>query len=198
MAWMAWVATLQLLSPVFLAIALSGCALAGVWLARSRCIRLVRRVRFLIVAIFVLFAGFTPGEAIWPAVQSLSPSREGMVLAVEHVGRLLAVVLCVALLLERLSLSRLVGGLYALLRPFHRIGLPAEALAVRLMLVLRYVESAPPGAWREWLEDSPEVGAAGCEAIVIGRERLGRRDGALLLALGALVLLAVWQAGARS
>lgn len=186
--WMACVVVLQVLSPVPLAVAAGLCALAGWRFAPSRSLKLLRRVRFLVLAILVLFAGFTPGEALVPALPEFSPSREGLVLAAEHVGRLVAVVLCVALLLEGLPVSRLVGGLHALLRPLGWLGLPTERLAVRLMLVLRYVESAPAAAWRDWLEDDG-INGNGADRIVIAREALAWRDlAALLLALGAAAL----------
>lgn len=187
--WMACVVILQVLSPMALAVATGLCAIAGWWFAPSRSQKLLRRVRFLILALLVLFAGFTPGEALLPAFPEFSPSREGLALAAEHVGRLIAVVLCVALLLEALSVSRLVGGLHALLRPLGRLGLPAERLAVRLMLVLRYVESTPAAAWRDWLEDDASNGN-GTDRIVFAREALAWTDlTALLLVLG---LVALW------
>ncbi|WP_422614270.1 FimV/HubP family polar landmark protein [Aromatoleum evansii] len=192
--WMACVVVLQFLSPPALAVALAFCALAGWWLAPSRSLKLLRRVRFLILAILVLFAGFTPGEALLSGFPGLSPSREGVTLAAEHVGRLIAVVLCVAVLMEGLPVSRLVGGLHALLSPLGRVGLPTERLAVRLMLVLRYVESAPPASWREWLT-SDGSGGNGTEKIVFARELLAWREWTLLLAM--FVVAVLWFGVAR-
>lgn len=187
--WMACVVVLQILSPMALAIATGLCAISGWWFAPSRSLKLLRRIRFLILAILVLFAGFTPGEALLPAFPELSPSRDGLMLAAEHVGRLVAVVLCVALLLEGLPVSRLVGGLHALMRPLGRLGLPVERLAVRLMLVLRYVESAPAAAWRDWLEDDG-IDRDDTDRIVFAREVLAGKDlAALVLLLG---LAALW------
>lgn len=180
--WVVAVTTLQFLPLPALAAALAVAALAVRRFALSRGLRLLRRIRFLLLAIVVFFAGFTPGEALWVAIPGASPTREGILLAIEHAARLVAVVLCVAILLERLSPNRLVGGLYALLRPFERVGLPADRLAVRLMLVLRYVEAAPPGAWRLWLEvGEPPAGAE--PPITISRELMGRREVVLLVML---------------
>lgn len=134
---------------------LTGLALFGsiaVWVAPARSGRLLRRVRVLLVAIVVLFCGFTPGEAIlvdWPAV---SPSREGAMLAFAHGGRLVCAVLCVAMLMELLPPVRLIAGVHALLAPFAALGLPAERIAVRTLLVLQHVETAAPRQWREWLQ----------------------------------------------
>ena len=186
--WMACVVVLQVMSPMVLSVAAGLCALAGWWFAPSRSLKLLRRVRFLILAILALFAGFTPGEALFSALPELSPSREGLMLAAEHVGRLVAVVLCVALLLEGLPVSRLVGGLHALLRPLGWLGLPTERLAVRLMLVLRYVESAPAAAWRDWLEDDG-INGNGTDRIVFTREAFAWWDlAALLVVLGVAAL----------
>lgn len=170
LCWMWAVGALQFLQPAALLLVVGVLALVALWSARLRTVRLLRRVRILLLAIVVLFAGFTPGEAVfvdWPA---LSPSREGVLQAMVHAGRLMAVVFCVALLLERLSSERLVGGLYALSRPLAVLGLPAERVAVRMLLVLRYVDSPRSHAWRELLH---EPGVEENERFLLQRERLG-------------------------
>lgn len=191
LVWVVAVVVLQALSGGALASAVVACALAAAFVAPARSRRLLKRVRFLVIAIAVFFIGFTPGEALlidWPGI---SPSREGLVFAAEHAGRLLGVVFCVAILLERLSVSRLVTGLYALLRPFEFVGLPARGLAVRLLLVMHYVESASPRGWREWLEDDDDVEL---QAIRLGRDRFGMREAGVVLAgIAALVVLGIAQ-----
>jgi energy-coupling factor transporter transmembrane protein EcfT len=188
--WLAAVATLQFLSPTALAVALAGCALAALALARARTAQLVRRVRVLLLAITILFAWFTPGEAAlldWPR---LGPTREGLALAAVHAARLLAVVCAVGILLERLPLARLVGGLYALARPLRLVGLAPERLALRLLLVLRYVESSPRGSasadWKRWLADEREADVSA--PVVLHREPLGVAEVVLACALFAALL----------
>lgn len=169
------------LAVIFIAIA--------VFFARDRCVRLLRRIRVLLIAIVVLFAWFTPGEAQvadWPR---LGPTREGLGLAMEHAARLIAVVCSVAVLLERLPADRLVSGLYALCRPLAVIGLSAERLALRLLLVLRYIESSGgdrAGNWRGWLlaGDSPR----GIVPVHLTRERLGILEFVLVLAMTCALL----------
>lgn len=188
--WLAAVASIQLLAPAALAVALPLCVLAARVLARARLLRLLRRVRVLLIAIVILFAWFTPGEAFFHDWPRLGPTREGLALAVLHGARLVAVVCAVAVLLERLSLQRLVGGLYALGRPLRLIGVPPERLALRLLLVLRYVEASPRGdarvQWRDWLMpesgDDERDGGAG-ELVVLNRERLGVLDASVALAV---------------
>lgn len=191
--WLAAVAAIQLLSPLALSVAVAACALMAVLFARTRTWRLVRRIRVLLIAITVLFAWFTPGEAAlldWPR---LGPTRDGVALAAVHAGRLLAVVCAVGILLERLPLARLVGGLYALSRPLRLIGVAPERLALRLLLVLRYVEATPRGQgpvdWRHWLADESAADASAEVApVVLARERLGLGEGLLAGALFAGLL----------
>lgn len=193
--WLAAVASIQLLSPAALAFVVPLCLLAAAVLARTRFLRLLRRVRVLLLAIAILFAWFTPGEAFVHELPRLGPTREGLALAMLHAGRLVAVVCAVAVLLERLSLHRLVGGLHALARPLRLIGVPPERLALRLLLVLRYVEASPRGhgraQWREWLlpEGSEEDGSGAAEEVVVlNRERLGRLDAIIALVVFAGLL----------
>ncbi|MGL1832818.1 CbiQ family ECF transporter T component [Rhodocyclaceae bacterium SMB388] len=151
--WLTGVATLQVLELDWLLGAVLLCAVGALAYARARCLRLLRRIRFLLLAIVVLFAGFTPGEALFADWPSLSPSREGVWLAIEHAGRVLAVVFCVAMLMEHLPARRLVGGLYALLKPLERLGFPAARVAVRTLLVLEHVDARESVSWQSWLDD---------------------------------------------
>ena len=190
--WFAGVASVQFLAPVALACAVIASLLLALVRARSRVLRLLLRVRVLVLAILILFGWFTPGEALlvhWP---QWSPSREGSVLAALHGGRLLVVVSAVALLLERLPLERLVGGFYSLCRPFSLIGLRAGELALRLMLVLRFVDASPrcqrAGHWKDWLRDDDD--GVEVQPIVLMRERLGATD--VVIALGVLVAVLSW------
>ena len=190
--WFAAVASVQFLAPVVLVWAVIACLLLSFGLARTRTLRLLRRVRVLMLAILLLFGWFTPGEAVFMDWPQASPSREGLTLALLHAGRLVAVVCAVALLLERLPTERLVGGLYSLCRPFTLIGLRAGDVALRLLLVLRMVESSPRGSvtghWKAWLLDDRD--GADLQPIHLVRERLGRAD--LLIGVGLMAALLLW------
>lgn len=193
--WLAAVASIQLLSPAALAVVVPFCLVVAVALARARFLRLLRRVRVLLIAIAILFAWFSPGEALFHDWPRLGPTREGFALAVLHAARLIAVVCAVAVLLERLPLQRLVGGLHAISRPLRLIGVPPERLALRLLLVLRYVEASPRGRgkpqWRDWLmAESGEDEDGAEEVVVLNRERLGGLDASV--ALGVFAGLLWW------
>jgi energy-coupling factor transporter transmembrane protein EcfT len=184
--WLTSVAILQFLEPEYLLVAVVLCAASAALFASTRCWRLVRRIRFLLLAIVILFAGFTPGEAVFIDWPGLSPSWEGVNLAAEHAGRVLAVVFCVAVLMELLPAQRLVGGLYALVQPFRRVGFPAHRVAVRTLLVLEYVDSDEKVSWKTWLMEEPGQTHA---SIQIPAEHFGPIDAAvLLLALLGLLL----------
>ncbi len=187
--WMAGLAFLQFLTLDALLVVVGVVALAALALAPRRSWKLIKRVRYLLLAIVVLFGGFTPGEALFVDWPRLGPSREGAVLALEHAARILAVVLCVAVLLERLSARRMVSAIHALLRPFETLGFPATRVSVRLLLVLRLVEAGAPRGWQGWLHDVEDEPG---EAIEVVRERFGVRDlGAVLLFVAAL--FAMWR-----
>lgn len=191
--WLIVVASLQMLDGVLLFGAVLAIGVAARLCAHERMRRLLRRVRILLLAILVMFAGFTPGEAVLPELAPFGPSREGLLLAFEHAGRLVAAVFLVALLLQQLPPPRLVGGVHSLLRPFSVFGLQRDRVAVRAMLVLGYVEAAAPRNWRDWLQDRDDEHPA---AVVILHERLRVRDAValgLVLGVAGLAGMGGWQ-----
>ena len=187
--WLGAVALMQRIPPHWLGWLILILGVACFLRARERAVRLVKRVRVLLLAIVVLFAWFTPGTLVTVELPSLSPTVEGVMLAFEHAGRVLVVVLCVALLMESLSASRLVGALYALLRPFERLGLPAATIAVRTLLVLEYVEGKPAGGWRKWL--LPAAEETNAAPVFMPVEPFRTYDW-IILTVGLALLLSLW------
>lgn len=125
---------------------------AGAWLAPQRLGLLLRRTRWLIVSLVLLFALATPGVFLLPSLGSLGPTEEGMRLGFEHLMRLIFVLASLAVLLQITGVEGLVAGLHGLLLPFSCLGLDRGRVAMRLMLVMHYVEQSPPGGhWRDWL-----------------------------------------------
>lgn len=127
--------------------------LVAIFCVPQRAGRLLRRVRYLLLVLLVLFAWFTPGELLISGFPG-SPSREGLVLAAVHGGRLILVVLLAAILLESLDASALACGIDLLCRPLGWTGVSPERLIVRFLLVFQYVENPPAGGWRALLQDS--------------------------------------------
>jgi energy-coupling factor transporter transmembrane protein EcfT len=183
--WLIGVAALQVLHYEALLLAVGICAVTAFGYAPRRSWRLLKRIRFILIAIAVLFGGFTPGEAVFAGWPRVSPSREGIELAIEHGGRVLAVVFCVAMLMEHLPPTRLVGAIYGLLRPFERFGFPADRVAVRILLVLRLVDAHVPHSWKAWIKDESNDLH---DPIVVVRERFRAIDTVFVLAVGGVLL----------
>lgn len=165
--------------------------LMGFGLARDRLFTLIRRVRYLLAAIVLVFAWATPGYLIAPGLGPASPTAEGLWQALTHAARLLCVLALVALLLERMPLPRLVCALHGVTWPLGLLGLDRPRAALRLMLVLRYT-SRPRELpdWRHWLDDAAAPEPA--EEVEIQHHRLSPFDWAML-ALIASFIIWFWQ-----
>ncbi|MEY3201571.1 MAG: hypothetical protein RIR70_1121 [Pseudomonadota bacterium] len=187
-----WLAGVLLAQAASGAWALGLCALAALFAllrARERFLGLIRRTRYLLIALVVIFAFFTPGYLIWPQLGWASPSAEGLAHAQDHACRLIFVLAMVAWLLAAFTPQQLIGGLHGVCWPLGLLGLDRERAAVRLSLVLDYTAHArAERSWREWLEfDSP----APSNEIEIPRMPLNRADAlalALLITLAAMAL----------
>lgn len=184
--WSAWVVVVQIARWPLVGVVGLFVLAAGFWMARGRCLRLLRRVRILLGVLVILFAFFTPGEALLPGLGSAGPTREGLAAAGLHGLRLVSVVVLVALLLEKTGQAALVGGLASLARPLQGIGLSADRLAVRMLLVLQYASSPPAQGWRAFLV--AEEGAVEPGIIVLPRVTPGWLD---VLVWGVLVVAAL-------
>lgn len=119
--------------------------------APARALLLIRRTRWLLLSIFVLFALGTPGERLEGAIGDVGFTREGLVLATEHVLRLVLALASLAAVHERLGTDGLMAGLYWMLAPLAPLRSLRDRIVVRLMLVIEYVESPGGRTWRTWL-----------------------------------------------
>jgi energy-coupling factor transporter transmembrane protein EcfT len=150
---------------------------------RSR--MLVSRIRYLLLVSLVLFAFFTPGELALPGLGPASPSFEGLGLALTQGLRLLAVVMLAALLLEYTDEAALVSGMLMLSRPLSLLGMSSERLAVRLLLVFRYVEKSPAGGWKGLIAADVDLKEGG---VALRHAALQWQD---WMVMGVVVLLGV-------
>lgn len=183
-AWLALLIAVQCLSGAVLLAACLFAPLAGARVMR-RGGRLIWRTRWLLLSLLLVFAWGVAGEPLWSG--SLAPTREGVDEALKHLGRLVLVLVSVAAFLEFMPLAELLAATHALLAPLRRLGVDADRGVVRLMLVLRYVETLPrPRDWKSLL-DIPET--AVCETIEIEHQALRWLDGCVMAGLlGGLVL----------
>ena len=147
---------------------------------------LVRRSRWLMLSIVLLFSFSTPGQHLsgWPG--SLGVTLEGLAQAWEHVARLVLLLVTLAIVHEWLGTAGLMTSLYWWLGPLSRWKNLRERIVVRLMLVLEHAETKVARSWKEWLQIDVEQGPSELSLEV---PRLGRLD---LLAAGLLVLGWIW------
>jgi energy-coupling factor transport system permease protein len=105
--------------------------------------RMLKRIRWLIVSMMLIFFFNTPGEYIqqWPF--ELAPTYEGLAAGLLHSLRLGIMLAGLSLLLETSSRESLIAGFYLLAIPFQKFSLRPERFAARLCLTLHYVEQAP-------------------------------------------------------
>lgn len=175
-----WIGSAWLLAGALLGVT------AATVLARRALLTMLRRMRWLILAVTVIFAFITPGEYLTGLGGSLGLTREGVEAAGEHLLRLLTLMASLVLVLSRLPVPRLVAAVHALLYPFSLLGLPRDRAAMRLILVLRYIDDAEDHSWRDWLNDvSPSPGV---ETVAFDMISLHLADYLLWLALAGLLL----------
>ena len=100
--------------------------------------RMILRLRWLFVAILLVYGWWTPGDALIPSAGSFSPVREGLQTGLLRVAALVLIVCAVYLLVSTTQRGQLLGALYILTRPFLTHA-RRERLAVRILLTLEAV-----------------------------------------------------------
>jgi energy-coupling factor transporter transmembrane protein EcfT len=147
----------QRLTLVHLSILASVLAMLLVAVKASIFIQMLRRMRWLLLTMLLIYAFSTPGEYIaeWP--YWVAPTLEGIDAGLIQALRLLAMLAGLALLLTLTDRDRLIVGFFVLLAPLRRLGLDPERFAARLWLTLHYVEKPQdkktPAAMFEQLRD---------------------------------------------
>jgi energy-coupling factor transporter transmembrane protein EcfT len=142
MTWCLLVATMQALAPDTLLIAACPILLLALALSGHKFIQLLRRIRWIMLSLLLVYAYSTPGQSLLDTLGMFSPSREGLIDGVLQLTRLLAALAGLAILLDRLHRQQLIAGLYTLFAPLQWLGFSRERLAVRLALTLHYAEVA--------------------------------------------------------
>lgn len=195
LGWLALLVLVQhfdgwLLSASFAIVPLLGPAL------RQRAWRLVIRARWLLASLFLVFAWGTAGDPLFETV--FAPTVEGLQEAGRHLGRMLLVLIAVAAFLERMRRDDLLVAGHHLLYPLHRLGWRIERGALRMHLVLLYVETLPrPRDWRQLLRGADEIpgGGVSCEQVAFDRRPLAAIDWACILLGGGLLIVAILAGG---
>lgn len=104
------------------------------------------RMRWLFLSLFILYFWFTPGEPLFPAasanLQTYLPTVQGVQAGLARAAALLLLALAVALLLRSTPRAQLVAALYWLVRPLNALGVAADRIALRVVLILEVVTEA--------------------------------------------------------
>jgi len=150
LTWCLLVASMQVLALGILLIPVGLVLLCAFVISRHKFIQLLRRTRWIMLSLLLIYAYSTPGQALSDALGMLGPTREGLADGVLQLARLLAALAGLAILLERLHRQQLIAGLYTLFAPLQWLGLSRERFAVRLALTLHYAEAAMLRGGHSW------------------------------------------------
>jgi len=101
-------------------------------------VSMTRRLKWLFLAILIIYGWWTPGTLIWPAAAGWSPSREGLQLGMLRVLVLVAIVAAVQLLMLCTRRERLLPAIMQLISPVTSERL-RQRIAVRTLLAIDYV-----------------------------------------------------------
>jgi energy-coupling factor transport system permease protein len=162
-------------------------------LSKHKLFQLIRRTRWVMFSLLIIYSYTTPGQPLLEALGNFSPNREGLIDGVLQLTRLLSALAALAILLDRLDRPQLIAGLYTLFAPMQWLGLSRERLAVRLALTLHYAEVAMlrrTDTWQDSLRSLFEPHGESTKHIELPIRRFSLRDG--LLMIGALFML--WMA----
>ena len=109
-------------------------------LKESAFLHAVRRMRWLLLSILIIYAFGTPGELVPGFPVNFAPTYEGLQSGFVQIEKLLIALAALSLLLTSSPMGQMMLGLYMLLMPFKFAGLNIERFTARLMLTLNYVE----------------------------------------------------------
>lgn len=139
--WCGWAIGVELVSLPILTVLAVVSATAFVFARfRRSAWHLLRRTRWLMLILLLTYAYTLPGDIVWPAWGSWSPTLQGVMAGTVRVLRLSLMLIALAVLLASTPRARLIYGLYVLARPLALLGFDRRAFAVRLGLTLEYIE----------------------------------------------------------
>ncbi len=160
-------------------------------LCARQLLSLLRRTRWVLFALLLVYGYATPGSALLPTIGIASPTWEGVLDGLLQLGRLLSVLSGLAILLELLPQTRLISGLYTLLYPLRWLGLSRERIAVRLALTLEYAETAmrdTAGHWKAAINSALRQPATEVSHIELRLQAFSIVDVLVLVGAGAIVM----------
>ncbi len=155
--WLILVIALQAAMPLPALLLAGVLMLVASGLAPSRLRQMLRRTRWIMFSLLLIYAFATPGEQpLFDLFGAASPSEEGLADGGLQLARLSGMLAALSLLLNRLNQQELVGGLYSLAYPLRYFGGVRQRFAVRLALTLQYAESdmlRGNAGWRDGIRE---------------------------------------------
>lgn len=138
----------------------AGAILATVGLVRAPdFLLLIRRARWLLLSIALIYAYATPGEFVPYLPDAMAPTYEGLRDGAIQALRLALMLASLSLLLATTNRAQIMAGIYQLLKPFQFLGAQPERFSARLWLTLHYVEHMPPGTLKKLRQESWNMAA---------------------------------------
>ena len=101
-------------------------------------LRMIVRLRWLLVAILLVYGWSTPGAALLPAISAWSPTVEGLSLGLLRILSLVMIVAAVHLLMQVTTRKQLLPAIMQLINPVTTVT-ARERLAVRILLSIEAV-----------------------------------------------------------
>ena len=141
----AFAVALQLVHWQLLATACLVLPVLLVWRGNAIFLVLLRRARWLMLSILLIYAFATPGEYLPGFPDYAAPTYEGLRTGIVQMARLAAMLGALSLLLATSSREDIMVGVYLLLQPLRVLKLAPERFSARLWLTLHYVETMPKG-----------------------------------------------------
>jgi len=103
---------------------------------------ILARLRWLLIAILLVYGWWTPGADLLPGAGAFSPTVQGLQLGLLRVLALINIVCAVHLLLQTTPREQLISALMLVARPFGSDN--GERFAVRVVLVMETVSQVQP------------------------------------------------------
>lgn len=188
--WCLLVTSVQHLSLVPLLTVTTLVVLTALRISTQKLLQLIRRTRWLMFSLLLVYAYSTSGQPIFDALQGLSPSFEGVQDGMMQLARLWVALAGLAILLDKLHRQHWMVGIYTLLLPLHYLGLSRDRFTIRLALTLHYAEVAMlrgTQSWKDVLQGLSGHQEEQIQTLTLPVYRYALTDG-FLLAFSSLIL----------
>lgn len=175
-----------------LLLTVAGCVLLPS-VSPQQVMRSLRKLRWLLLSIAVLYLWFTPGTPVLPYTDWWLPTREGFWLALRRVTVLVTLVALVQLLLQRLSRATLAAAIMSLTTGLRYCGLNTTRFAWRLVLSLDAVPGMQSLVANVRAQHKTRGLAETAAQLVLAVENAAQRDSAPVGVMPVIVPAPVWQ-----